>query len=93
VHAGARVIVTDNVRDFPAAALRPYGIKAQSADQFLVGHWQAEREVVGRVLAEQAAATRRPPLSLDDVLAGLERIVPRFVALARAGGWRRSARR
>lgn len=83
-HAGAHVIVTDNVRDFPAAALRPHGIKAQTADQFLVRHWQTEREVVARVLSEQAAGTRRPPLSVRDVLAGLERMVPRFVALARA---------
>jgi predicted nucleic acid-binding protein len=35
IHAGAQVIVTRNLRDFPAAALDPYGIRAQTADEFL----------------------------------------------------------
>ncbi len=32
---GASVIVTDNLRDFPEKLLKPYGLEAKSADDFL----------------------------------------------------------
>ncbi len=36
IHSGADVIVTDNIKDFPEKALRPYGIESCSADRFVV---------------------------------------------------------
>jgi predicted nucleic acid-binding protein len=36
VKAGAQVIVTSNLRDFPAAALSDWGIEAQHPDEFLI---------------------------------------------------------
>lgn len=37
IRAGAQVIVTANVKDFPAAALEPFNIEAQHPDVFIVG--------------------------------------------------------
>lgn len=36
IKAGAQVIVTSNLKDFPENALNPYDIEALSADQFMV---------------------------------------------------------
>ena len=36
VRAGAHAIVTQNVKHFPLAALRPYGVELMTADEFLV---------------------------------------------------------
>lgn len=48
--SGASYIVTQNIRDFPAVALGPYGIQAVSADEFI------------RMLALQAPARTRAAL-------------------------------
>ena len=36
IRSGAQVIVTYNLKDFPAAALDPFGIEAQSPDDFVL---------------------------------------------------------
>lgn len=77
VKAKAEVIVTSNVRDFRSL---PPGVKAQRPDEFLCALLEADPGVIIRVLREQAADLRRPPMTIEDVLARLGRIVPRFVA-------------
>ena len=77
VKAKAQAIVTSNIRDF---RLLPEGIEAQRPDEFLCGLLEAKSEVIIGVLRDQAADLRRPPMSVGDVLARLERVVPRFVA-------------
>ena len=42
--AGADVIVTENIRDFPKKALAPMGLRAETADQFVFGLLQHEPE-------------------------------------------------
>lgn len=89
VHAGAAVIVTFNLADFPAAALAPYGVAAQHPDAF-VGHClDVAPQTMRRLVSEQAGALRRPPLSVDAVLdalaaLGLERSTSRLRALLAA---------
>jgi len=81
VKAKAEVIVTLNVRDFRRL---PPGIEAQRPDEFLCGFLEAMPEAILRVLREQAADLRRPPMTVEDVLGRLVRVTPRFVALVLA---------
>ena len=80
VKAKADVIVTSNVRDFRQL---PEGTEAQRPDEFLCGLLDASPEPIIRVLQEQAADLRRPPMTVEDVLARLQRVAPRFVAQVR----------
>jgi hypothetical protein len=84
VQARADVIVTDNIRDFPLADLAPFGIRAQTVDDFLVDLWARQPQAIRRVLAEQASATRNPPLSVSRILDGLQPAAPNFVKAVRA---------
>ncbi|PTL76568.1 PIN domain-containing protein [Vitiosangium sp. GDMCC 1.1324] len=81
--AGAQVIVTNNLADFRTL---PAGIEAQDADSFLQGLFDLSPEALVRVLTQQAADKRNPPLTLDQLLEGLARSVPGFIAEVRA--WR-----
>ena len=48
--AGARVIVTANLRDFPRGTLAAVGLEARHPDEVLLGLWRAEPEAVARVV-------------------------------------------
>jgi predicted nucleic acid-binding protein len=82
VQSGAEVIVTENVRDFPAAACAPYEIAVRTTDEFLCELWLLQSDAIVRVLHEQAVALTAPRQTLSDVLATLARSAPRFAALA-----------
>lgn len=58
IHAGAQVIVTRNLRDFPGDALDPWGIQAQHPDAFLTGLHEAHPEALGRIVTGIARAWR-----------------------------------
>lgn len=79
--AKAEVIVTSNIRDFRHI---PPGIEAIRPDEFLSGLFDASPATILRVLQEQAADLRRPPMTVEDVLERLERVAPKFVTLVRA---------
>lgn len=82
VHAGVRVIVTQNLRHFPAETLAPYGLAARSADQFLLDCFAADPDTVTGAIRAQAAALTRPPQSVAQVLARLGDEAPRFARAA-----------
>jgi predicted nucleic acid-binding protein len=73
IRCNAQVIVTWNLDDFPAAALQPFEIEAQSPDKFVRHLVDLAPARVGQVLAEQAAALGAPPLSVDDLMRLLRR--------------------
>lgn len=76
---GAQLIITDNMKDFPAAALEQFGIEAITADDFLLDQLDLNRRIVMNVLEEQASRTSNPLLESQDLIARLERAgVPRF---------------
>ena len=79
--AKAEVIVTSNVKDFRRL---PPGIEGMRPDEFLGRLFDAGPDAILRVLQEQAADLRRPPMTVEDVLGRLERVAPRFVAQVRA---------
>jgi hypothetical protein len=81
VAAGAPVIVTSNLRDFPAPALLPLGIEAQSPDDFLLQLYALEAEAVRAALQRQAAALVHPPMTPLDIVTALRREAPGFASL------------
>jgi len=86
VRAGASVIVTLNLRDFAVDALEPFGVVAQSPDDFLLRLYEVDPEAVMSLLSRQAASYVTPPRSIDEVLNRLYSVAPTFatfVALVR----------
>lgn len=76
VKAKAEIIVTGNLRDFKNL---PSGVEALSPDEFLVRLFESEPDAMVEILEEQAACLKNPPLSFDELLAGLEKLTPRLV--------------
>jgi predicted nucleic acid-binding protein len=72
IHARAEIIVTFNRKDFPAAALEPYGIEAQHPDEFVSGLLDMDEAAVMEAAGRQRAALKNPPKSLEEFLAILE---------------------
>ncbi|SFO96610.1 hypothetical protein SAMN05421805_13114 [Saccharopolyspora antimicrobica] len=79
------MIVTYNVKDFPRSALVDYNIEAVHPDDFLLDqlYLYPRRTLDG--LHRQVAAYRKPPQSVDALLAhfGTRCGLPRFAAEAR----------
>ncbi|AXA92927.1 PIN domain-containing protein [Massilia sp. YMA4] len=66
IRCGASVIVTFNVRDFPAEALREFAIEAQHPDEFTENLFDLDREAV-------LAAARHQRVQLSNPAIGIER--------------------
>ncbi|WP_449061759.1 PIN domain-containing protein [Planomonospora algeriensis] len=73
IKAGAEVIVTSNLADFPADALDPWGIVAKSPDAFLLDLVDIADRVVFSCVQQIADQRINPPETLDEVLKQLER--------------------
>lgn len=73
IKAHAQVIVTNNLKDFPAAELQRWHIEAKDADTFVLDQiCLGKSQVYARV--QQIADSRgRPPSTVEDVLRELER--------------------
>lgn len=78
--AGAQVIVTSNVKDF---SVLPEGVEAQTPDLFLTNLFDLNPDTFLELLREQASDLVNPPVSFDELLARLERVVPDLVATVR----------
>ena len=76
LRAGAEVIVTFNLRDFPSRALDPLNILARHPSEFLLTLFSIEPLLVARRINEIAEAKNE---RLLDVLKRLRRDVPAFV--------------
>jgi predicted nucleic acid-binding protein len=81
--AGARVILTANLRDFPRRALAPHGIAAQHPDPWLLSLHDRDPGVVSRTVARVRAEAERlsgVPQPLRPLLkrAGLPRLGKRL---------------
>jgi hypothetical protein len=76
--AGAEYIITHNIRDFPAESLRPHGLRAVDADEFV---WMLVRQdamLTRAALEAHRLALRHPPLDVQEyraafILNGLSR--------------------
>jgi predicted nucleic acid-binding protein len=85
VEAGAQVIVTSNLKDFVPL---PDGLEAQSPDNFLCDLFESDPASFIELLREQASDLQRPPVTFDELLARLDRVVPEFVSAVRSSAGR-----
>ncbi|PQO42265.1 PIN domain-containing protein [Blastopirellula marina] len=72
IQARASVIITFNLRDFPASILAAYDLNAIHPDTFLVDLLDADTESVCEAVSQQRRALRNPPKTADELLDTLE---------------------
>lgn len=68
IHAGAQVIVTFNLKDFPDSALSPYSIEAKHPDDFVLNSIDLAPGAMIQVVTEQASSLKNPPKSIPELL-------------------------
>jgi hypothetical protein len=76
VRAGAKIVVTYNIKDFPRSSLMPYSIVAQGPSAFLKDLYVAAPTLVMQTLEDQAAAIGK---SMPYLLSRLQVNAPAFV--------------
>ena len=72
VRGRADVIVTRNLRDFPADRLAPHGLKARHPDDFISGLFEFQPGAVLATVRGHRAALKSPPRSSEEHLRALE---------------------
>ncbi len=73
IKARAQVIVTANLRDFPAADLSNWDIDPKSPDEFVRDQISLDRSRVFASVQQIADSWKNPPGTIEDVLDRLER--------------------
>ena len=68
IHCGATVIVTANLRDFPAAALDPLGIEAAHPDAFIRRCINRHRDSALAAVDKLLSSYRNPPMDARELL-------------------------
>jgi hypothetical protein len=72
IRGRAGVIVTANVRDFPAETLAPFGIEAQHPDEFILHLLDLAPGIVAGAARTHRESLKNPPKTIDDYLSTLE---------------------
>ncbi|MGE3820288.1 MAG: PIN domain-containing protein [Isosphaeraceae bacterium] len=72
IHVGAEVIVTFNLKDFPAGILAAYDVEAQHPDDFLTSLFSVAPGPVCAQVKRQREGLRNPPKTAEELLATLE---------------------
>ncbi len=73
IKAGAQVIVTRNLKDFPESDLAPWNIEAKSPDAFVLDQVHINVRTVAASVRQIADSRTNPPEAIEDVLTQLER--------------------
>lgn len=68
IRAGAQIIVTFNLNDFPAKALEPYGIEAMHPDNFVEHQLGLHQGLVIATAKRHRAALTNPPKTAKEYL-------------------------
>lgn len=82
IAADADAIVTRNLKDFPEAALAPYGIEAWPPDTLLTVLFQRDPLKMVDIIRFFAESQHAPPRTVQDVLNRLSKDAPRFTRAA-----------
>ena len=73
IHAKADVIVTFNLKDFPADTLALFGMEAQHPDEFVTSLLDLDVASVCEAVKRQRASLKNPPKTTAELLQTLER--------------------
>lgn len=88
IHAQADVIVTYNLKDFPAAVLAPFGVVAQHPDEFVLSLMEREPEKFLETIEHHRQALKCPQKTREEYLATLEKQrLTKTVEAIRQAGW------
>lgn len=68
IRSSASVIVTFNQKDFPAAALAPFGIEAQHPDEFIENLFDLDQAAVVSAAQRQRAQLKNPTMDVTRYL-------------------------
>jgi predicted nucleic acid-binding protein len=82
ISGGVDVLVTNNVKDFPGEACEPHGLQVHDADQFLMNLLMSEGAACREAIEHEAGRSRKPPLTVQQLLAGLTKVAPTFAHTA-----------
>lgn len=81
IRCGADLILTFNLKDFPAANLAPFEIEAQHPDTFLLHQFSLDQSKVLIALKRQRESLKNPPMMSLEFLDRMEQQqLPLFVA-------------
>jgi predicted nucleic acid-binding protein len=84
VRAGAEVLVTFNLKDFPRISTEPFDVEVVHPDDFLLDQLDLSHAPTMRALVELVDGYDSPAMTLEDYLAVLDRAgVPKFAGAAR----------
>ena len=70
--AGAQVIVTQNLKDFPSNELDKFGIEAKHPDAFLQDLYHLDGALMHQAVSEAAAAYKNPPRTVGELVEQLD---------------------
>lgn len=73
IHTKADVIVTFNLKDFPAETLALYGVEAQHPDALLMHLLDLDVASVCEAVKRQRANLQQPPKAVEEMLQAFER--------------------
>jgi predicted nucleic acid-binding protein len=73
IHAKADVIVTFNLKDFPAETLALFGMEAQHPDEFVTSLLDLDGASVCAAVKRQRASLKNPPKTPEELLHVFER--------------------
>jgi hypothetical protein len=73
IKARAQLIVTNNLKHFPADALAEWDVEAKTADAFVLDLLGLDDRIVYACVTRIAESRRTPPETVDDVLEHMER--------------------
>ncbi|WP_146240136.1 PIN domain-containing protein [Prauserella flavalba] len=78
VRGGAEIIMTNNIKDFPDAALSPFDITAVTADDSLLDQLELHPAVTRACFIAMVQARTRPPVVPAELLPRFGVIAPKF---------------
>jgi predicted nucleic acid-binding protein len=86
IKSSAQMIVTSNLKHFPATVLELWDVEARAPDDFVLDQLGIDGRTVAACVQQIADSRTRPPQNIEDVLSQLERdgLVESIAAL-RAG--------